>query len=93
MLFSSPLKKPTIRQAKGHPVAVIAAFNTVGDMMPRYFCIEDDNEELFKYQISSVKQIKEQHMVRSFYCTYDAYGYRNTILLHYNITSCRWVVG
>ncbi len=93
MPFLNPHKKPTICHPKGHPIAVIAAFNTLGDIMPRYFCIEDDYSELFKYQISSVKQIKDQYMVKIFYCTYDAYGYRNDITIHYDITKCTWVIG
>ena len=93
MPFLNPDRKPRIRHPQGHPIAVIAAFNTIGDIMPRYFCIEDDNSELFKYQISSVKQIKDKYMIKIFYCTYDAYGYRNNITLNYDITKCIWVMG
>jgi hypothetical protein len=93
MPFLSPDRKPHIKHPTGHPVAVIAAFNTVGDLRPRYFCIEDDNQEIFKYQISAIKAIKDKYMVKIFYCTYDAYGYRNDIVLNFDIVNCQWVIG
>ena len=34
-LNSNPDRKPTLRHPQGHPVAVIAAFNTLGDLIPR----------------------------------------------------------
>lgn len=93
MIFANSERKPTIRHPQGHPVAVIAAFNTLGELIPRYICIEDDYSELFKYQISSIKTIKDKYMVKIFYCTYDANGIRNDIMLNYDINNCRWVIG
>lgn len=93
MPFLNPDRKPTIRHPQGHPVAVIAAFNTIGDLIPRYFCVEDDNCELFKYKIDAIKAIKDKYMVKTFYCCYVAYGYRNDIVLCFDITGCRWVIG
>lgn len=93
MPFLNPDRKPIIKHPSGHPVAVIAAFNVLGELVPRYFCIEDDNYELFKYKVSSIKAIKDKYMVRTFYCTYDAYGYRNDIVLCFDVTGSRWVIG
>jgi hypothetical protein len=90
--FLSPDHSPKIQHPIGHPVAVIAAFNTLGDLIPRYFCVEDDNCELFKYQISSIKAIKDKYMVKIFYCTYDVNGFRNDIALSFDIVNCRWVI-
>lgn len=93
MPFLKPDHTPTIRHPQGHPVAVIAAFNVLGELVPRYFCIEDDYSELFKYQVSAVKATKDKYMVKEFYCTYDAYGYRNDIVLCFDVTGCRWAIG
>lgn len=94
MPFLNPDRKPIIRHPSGHPVAVRAAFNTVGEFIPRSLCIEDDAQELFKYKISSIKCIKDnKFMVKVFYCTYDAYGLRNDIVLQYDITKHLWVIG
>lgn len=93
MPFLNPERKPTIHHPQGHRVAVIAAFNILGDMIPRYFCVEDDYSERFKYQISSVKHVKNQYMVINFYCTYDAYGHRNDIILNYDVSKCIWAIG
>lgn len=93
MPFLNPDHKPIIRHPVGHPVAVRAAFNTIGQFVPRSFCIEDDTEELFKYQVSSIKAIKDDmHSAKVFYCTYDAYGYRNDIVLCYDIVKHHWVI-
>jgi hypothetical protein len=93
MPFLKPDHSPIIRHPQGHPVSVIAAFNTVGDLRPRYFCVEDDNCELFKYKIASIKAIKDQHMVKIFYCSYVDNGYKNDIVLSFDIVNCLWVIG
>lgn len=93
MPFLKPDHAPSIKHPQGHPVSVIVAFNTVGDLIPRYFSVEDDTCELFKYKIASVKTIKDQHMVKIFYCGYDAYGYRNDIVLCFDIINHIWVIG
>lgn len=93
MPFLQPDHRPSIKHPTGHPVAVIAAFNTIGDLIPRYICIEDDNCEQFKYQINAIHTIKDKYMVKIFYCSYDAYGIRNNITLCFDIVGCRWVIG
>lgn len=93
MPFLQPDSRPSIKHPTGHPVAVIAAFNVLGDLVPRYFCVEDDNCKIFKYQVSAVKAIKDKYMVKIFYCAYDAYGYRNDIVLCFDVIKCRWVIG
>jgi hypothetical protein len=93
MPFLNHDHKPLIRHPQGHPVTVIAAFNTVGDLIPRYFSIEDDNCEVFKYQISAIKSIRDKFMIKEFYCCYDSNGYRNDLMLCFDITACRWVIG
>ncbi|MDF2538869.1 MAG: hypothetical protein K0S76_1890 [Herbinix sp.] len=93
MPFLKPDHSPVIRHPQGHPVAVIAAFNTVGDLIPRYFCVEDDNCEIFKFQIQAVKYIKDLHKVRQFYCSFDSNGKRNDVLLCFDITKHLWVIG
>ncbi len=93
MPFLQPDHRPSIKHPAGHPVAVIAAFNTLGDLIPRYFCVEDDNCEIFKYKVSAVKAIKEKYMVKIFYCAFDAYSLRNNITLCFDVVSCRWVIG
>ncbi|MBH1939306.1 hypothetical protein I5677_00200 [Mobilitalea sibirica] len=93
MPFLKHDRRPVIRHPHGHPVAVIAAFNVLGDFIPRYFCIEDDNQELFKYKIHSVISTKDRYMLKEFYCVYDTYDYRTNILLIFDITKCRWTIG
>lgn len=93
MPFLNPDRKPIVRHPQGHPIAVIAVFNTIGDLVPRYFCIEDDNEELFKYRIHAVKTIKEKYMVKIFYCSYVAYGLCNDIVINFDVAKHTWVVG
>ena len=93
MPFLNPDRTPTIRYPQGHPIAVIAAFNVIGELVPRYFSIEDDYSELFKYQVSAVKAIKNKYMMKEFYCSYDAHGYRKDIVLCFDVIGCRWVVG
>ncbi len=93
MVFQNTKLKPVIRHPQGHPVAVVAAFNTVGDFVPRYFRIEDDNSELFKYQISSIKAVKDRHLVKTFYCTCDVNDQRNDVVLICDITKHQWVLG
>ena len=93
MPFLQPDRRPLIKHPVGHPVAVIAAFNTLGEFIPRYISVEDDNCEIFKFRINTVHTIKDKYMVKLFYCGYDAYGFRNDITLCYDIVSCRWVIG
>lgn len=85
--------KPSIKYPSGHPVAVRAAFNTLGDLIPRSFCIEDDNLEIFKFKVSAVKAIKDKYMVKIFYCAFDEYGLRNDITLCFDVVNCKWVIG
>ncbi len=92
MPFLNPERKPTIRHPHGLPIAVIAAFNVLGEVIPRYFCIEDDNQELFKYKVSAVKSIKDRFMIKEYYCTYDAYGFQYEIILSFDVSRCRWLV-
>lgn len=93
MPFLTPDRKPHIRHPQGHPVAVRVAFNVVGDFVPRSICIEDDYSELFKYRIAAIKNIKDKYMIREFLCSYDAYGYRNDIMLIFDVVKCQWVIG
>lgn len=92
MPFLNPDHKPIIRHPQGHPAAVIAVFNTVGNLIPRYFCIEDDNCELFKYKIHDIKATKDNYMVKIFYCSYLAYGYSNDIILSYDVVKHQWTI-
>jgi hypothetical protein len=93
MPFLKPDHSPIIKHPSGHPVAVIAAFNTVGELVPRYFSVEDDTCEIFKFKVDAIESIKDQHMVKIFYCRYDAYERRNYISLCFDIMECRWVIG
>lgn len=93
MPFLNPDHRPAIKHPQGHPVSVIVAFNTQGDIRPRYFSIEDDNQEIFKYQISSVIAVKEKHLVTEYYCTYVENVFTRDIVLCFDITQCRWVIG
>lgn len=93
MPFLQPDRRPQIKHPTGHPVAVIAAFNTVGDLIPRYFCVEDDNQEIFKYQISSVKSIKDRYLVTEYYCSYIENVFTRDIVLCFDVTRCQWTVG
>ena len=85
--------KPTIKRPSGHKVAVIAAFNTLGDLTPRYFCVEDDNSAKFEYKVSAVTAIKDKYMVKIFYCSFDSNGQRDNITLCFDIVNCLWVIG
>lgn len=93
MIFHNPERKPVLHHVQGHPVTVIAAFNTIGDLIPRFFCIEDDYSELFKYKVSAVKSIKDRYMIREFVCCYDAYGIRYCIVLSFDILNRQWAIG
>lgn len=94
MPFLNSSHKPILRQPKGHPIAVRASFNSIGEFIPRSFCIEDDTQELFKYKVSSVKVIKDDKFYsKTFYCTFDAYGYRNDIVLHFDTHKHFWMMG
>jgi hypothetical protein len=89
MPFLKPDHTPIIRHPQGHPVAVRVASNTLGDLRPRSFCIEDDNSENFRFKVSAVKAIKDQRMVKIFYCSYEAYGRYNDIILCFDIMEHR----
>jgi hypothetical protein len=93
MPFLKPDHSPIIRHPQGHPISVIAAFNTIGDLRPRYFCIEDDNQEIFKFQISAVHSTKDKPGVKEFYCSYEAYGKLNYINLCFDVYLHKWSVG
>lgn len=93
MPFLKPDHSPLIKHPQGHPVSVIASFNTIGDFIPRYFSVEDDNCEIFKFQISAIKSIKDQHMVKIFYCSYEAHGCLNYVSLCFDIMEHRWSIG
>ncbi len=45
MPFLNPNRRPATRHPQGHPVAVIAVFNTIGEFefISKYFNVEDDN--------------------------------------------------
>jgi hypothetical protein len=93
MPFLNPDRTPIIRHPQGHPVEVMVTFNTVGDFIPLYIRVEDDMQERFTFKIDAVKAIKDKHMVKIFYCAYTAYGLSNDIVLCFDITQCRWVIG
>lgn len=92
MPFLKPDRSPIIRHPQGHPVAVIASYKADGDFIPMRFCVEDDYEELFKYEISAIKAIKDRHGVKIFHCVYVSNGYRNDIALCCDINLHRWVI-
>lgn len=77
----------------GHPVTVIAAFNTDGDLIPRRFSFEDDRQEIFRYDITAIRVTKDKPDIKLFYCTYLANGYTNDITLCFYISQTRWTVG
>lgn len=93
MPFLNHDHKPIIKHPYGHPVDVIAAFNPIGDIIPRYIRIEDDTCEKFNFKIDKVNAIKDHYMVKTFYCSYFAYGYQNDIVLIFDIIQCLWVIG
>lgn len=85
--------KPTIRHPQGHPVAVRAAFNTTGDFIPRSFCVEDDNSEIFRFRVTAIHSIKDQYMIKVFHCSFIDFGYKNDIVLNYDVVQHKWVIG
>jgi hypothetical protein len=93
MPFLNHDRRPSIRHPQGHPVAVRATFNVLGDLRPRSFYFEDDNQEAFRYKVAAIKNIKDGYMTKEFICCYDAYGLRNDIVLCFDIVNCRWVIG
>jgi hypothetical protein len=93
MPFLNQDRTPIIKHPQGHPVAVIAAFNVIGDLIPRYFMVEDDTNELFKYKLSAVKSIKDNFMVKIFYCSYISHEFNNDIVLNFDVVNCLWVIG
>lgn len=93
MPFLNPDHKPKIKHPQGYPVAVIAVFNTVGDLIPRYFCICDDNEERFTFKLFAIVSTKEKLGVITFECVYLAYGYRNFITISFDVNHHLWIIG
>lgn len=93
MPFLNPSHRPIINHPSGHAVEVIVSYKTSGEFIPLYFRVTDDNEERFTYQISSIKAIKDNYMVKTFYCTYDVKGYRNDIVLCFDEEKSIWVIG
>jgi hypothetical protein len=43
--------------------------------------------------LSKVFLRKEDNYIMTFECAYDAYGLRNSIVLVFDVTMCRWAVG
>jgi hypothetical protein len=93
MPFLKPDHKPLIQHPSGHPVDVIVSYKATGEFIPLYFQVEDDMQELFKFQISAIKSIKDKYMVKVYECSFDAFGQHNTILLCFDITRCLWSIG
>lgn len=93
MPFLNPDRKPQIIHPEGHKVDVCITFNTLGNIKPLFFRIEDDNCERFTYKLSSSFLQKDYNYIMLFYCKYDAYGKNNNIMLVYDVIKCLWTIG
>lgn len=93
MPFLNTDRKPTIHHPQGHPVEVIATFNPEGEFIPLYFRLEDDMQERFTYKIDAIQSIKDKHGIKVFNCIYITHSFRNFVILVFDITQCRWVIG
>jgi hypothetical protein len=93
MPFLNPDHKPQILHPSGHPVEVIASYKPTGEIKPLYFRISDDREERFTFMLSKSHLRKDYNYIMTFDCVYMAYGRKNSIVLVYDVTGCRWTVG
>lgn len=93
MPFLQPDHRPSIRHPEGHPVEVITSHKGSGEIKPLYFRIEDDRQERFTFMLLNSRCRKEFNYVMTFDCSYDAFGLRNSIVLVFDVTHCRWTVG
>lgn len=93
MPFLQPDHRPSIKHPSGHPVEVITSHKPTGELKPLYFRIEDDRQERFTFMLSTTHLRKDSNYVMTFDCAYDAYRLRNSIVLIFDVTQCRWTVG
>ena len=93
MPFLQPDHRPSINHPSGHPVEVISTYKGSGELKPLYFRIEDDREERVTFMLSKVHCRKSENYIMTFDCSYDAYGLRNSIVLIFDVTQCKWSVG
>jgi hypothetical protein len=93
MPFLQPDHRPSIKHPQGHPVEVIASYKPSGELKPMYFRIEDDRQERFTFMLSYAHLRKAFNYIETYACEYEAYGRRNSIVLLFDVTQCRWTVG
>ncbi len=78
------------------PVDVIAAFNTQGEIRPRYIRIEDGMNHLHTYKIEEVIMRKSQQegsgAIQIFVCQICIGTCFREILLHYRMNVHRWLL-
>jgi hypothetical protein len=92
VLFLKTTREDKHYPLSGHPVAVIASFKKNGDFIPLYICYEDETEELHKVKIESIHSLKDKFNLKIFECSFIEYGYRYTINLGYDISTCKWAM-
>lgn len=93
MPFLQPDHRPSIKHPAGHPVEVIISYKPTGELKPLYFRIEDDRQERFTFMLSKAFLRKEENYIMTYECSYDAYGFKNSIVLVFDVTRCQWKVG
>lgn len=93
MPFLNPDHKPSIQHPSGHPIDVSATFNVAGQIRIDYFRIEDDAQERFTFKPSTSHLRHERNCIMTFDCLYEAYGQKNLIVLLFDVTQHRWIVG
>ncbi|BCK01427.1 hypothetical protein [Anaerocolumna chitinilytica] len=76
----------------GQPVQVAVVFNTIGDMKPLQFCIEDLYGNILKTKIEYVRYKKDVRGGISYCCMYKCVDCLKEIVLTYYLESHLWVI-
>lgn len=87
-----PGVKQSCHHPFGHPIEANVSFKANGDFIPLSFRIEMNSiREIYK--IRAINSIKDQGNVKSFECTYEAYGRVLAAILKFDIENHLWVIG
>ncbi len=76
------------------PIDAIATFNTIGDIRPLYFRIEDENRSLNTFQIQEILYQKSEKLAGiptiTFVCNVIMKNQKTLCELKFNLLTKRW---
>lgn len=75
----------------GHPICVVATYNTVGQIRVDSFGVEVDGMR-YRYKITSCFLFKELKGILVYQCTYEDVGTEKHIRFNFYTADCRWTV-